>query len=193
MGSMSPTVHAFDWPDRFVVGAVGEPGQRTFFLQVKTGLDVLSVSLEKQQAAALADRIDEVLDTLMAEDGNPFSVPSGTPVELDDVDPLDEPVDDLFRAGTMSLGWDPATSQIVIEAFAIAEIELDDLASQLDADIVEIELEPEELLRVKIPVGSARAFAKRARDIVGAGRPVCSLCGEPMEDGHVCELPDGFR
>ena len=103
MGSMSPTVHAFDWPDRFVVGAVGEPGQRTFFLQVKTGLDVLSVSLEKQQAAALADRIDEVPDTLMAEDGNPFSVPSGTPVELDDVDPLDEPVDDLFRAGTMSL------------------------------------------------------------------------------------------
>ena len=193
MGNMSPTVHAFDWPDRFVVGTVGEPGQRTFFLQVKTGLDVLSVSLEKQQAAALADRIDEVLDTLMAEDGNPFSVPSGTPVELDDVDPLDEPVDDLFRAGTMSLGWDPATSQIVIEAFAIAEIELDDIASQLDADIVEIDLEPDELLRVKIPVGSARAFAKRARDVVGAGRPVCSLCGEPMEDDHVCELPDGFR
>ena len=74
MGRMSPTVHAFDWPDRFVVGTLGEPGQRTFFLQVRTGPEILSVSLEKQQAAALADRIDEVLDTLMAEEGNPFSV-----------------------------------------------------------------------------------------------------------------------
>ncbi|MCK5891870.1 MAG: DUF3090 domain-containing protein [Aeromicrobium sp.] len=190
---MSPTVHAFDWPDRFVVGTLGEPGQRTFFLQVRTGPEILSVSLEKQQAAALADRIDEVLDTLMAEEGNPFSVPSGTPAELDDVDPLDEPVLDLFRAGTMSLGWDPATSQIVIEAFAIAEIALDDIVPEFDETIVEIELEPDEMLRVKIPVGSARAFAKRARDIVGAGRPVCSLCGEPMEDDHVCELPDGFQ
>ena len=193
MGRMSPTVHAFDWPDRFVVGTLGEPGQRTFFLQVRTGPEILSVSLEKQQAAALADRIDEVLDTLMAEEGNPFSVPSGTPAELDDVDPLDEPVLDLFRAGTMSLGWDSATSQIVIEAFAIAEIALDDIVPEFDETIVEIELEPDEMLRVKIPVGSARAFAKRARDIVGAGRPVCSLCGEPMEDDHVCELPDGFQ
>jgi uncharacterized repeat protein (TIGR03847 family) len=192
MGDMAPTVHAFDWPDRFVVGTVGVPGERTFFLQVRTGQKLVSVSLEKQQAAALADRIDEVLDTLMAEDGNPHSVPSGTPSELDDGDPLDEPVDDLFRAGTMSLGWDPSTSQVVIEAYAIAEIEVDELTA-LAAEVVEIEIEPDEMLQVKIPVGSARAFAKRARDIVASGRPLCSLCGEPMEGDHVCDLPDGFR
>ncbi|WP_229051551.1 DUF3090 domain-containing protein [Aeromicrobium sp. Leaf350] len=190
---MAPTVHAFDWPDRFVVGTVGAPGDRTFFLQVRTGQDVVSVSLEKQQASALADRIDEVLDSLMAEDGNPFSVPSGTPVELDDTDPLDEPVADLFRAGTMSLGWDPNISQLVIEAYAIAEIDVDALEGDASGEIVEIEIEPDEVLRVKIPVGSARAFAKRARDVVSSGRPVCSLCGEPMEGDHVCELPDGFR
>ncbi|WP_344196938.1 DUF3090 domain-containing protein [Aeromicrobium alkaliterrae] len=193
---MAPTVHAFDWPDRFVVGTVGTPGDRTFFLQVRTGQEIVSVSLEKQQASALADRIDEVLDTLMAEDGNPFSVPSGTPVELEDTDPLDEPVDDLFRAGTMSLGWDPNISQLVVEAYAIAEIDVDALepdALELRDGILEIDLEPDELLRVTIPVGSARAFAKRARDVVASGRPVCSLCGEPMEGDHVCELPDGFR
>ncbi len=193
MEDMAPTVHAFDWPDRFVVGTVGAPGDRTFFLQVRTGQDVVSVSLEKQQASALADRIDEVLDSLMAEDGNPFSVPSGTPVELDDTDPLDEPVADLFRAGTMSLGWDPNISQLVIEAYAIAEIDVDALEGDASGEIVEIEIEPDEVLRVKIPVGSARAFAKRARDVVSSGRPVCSLCGEPMEGDHVCELPDGFR
>ncbi len=184
---MSPTMHSFDWPDRFVVGTVGEPGDRTFYLQTRAGSDLVSVSVEKQQAAALAERVDEVLDTLMAEDGNPFHVPETTAAELDDTDPLDEPVHDLFRAGTMSLGWDPATFQIVIEAFSIVEID----ATELGPDVVEIEIEPDEVLQVRIPVGSARAFAKRARDVVGAGRPLCALCGEPMDPDHACDL--GFE
>lgn len=186
---MAPIVHGFDWPDRFVTGTVGQPGSRTFFMQARAGANIVSVSIEKEQSAALAERIDEVLDELMAQDGNPFSVPALTPDGLVDNDPLDQPVEEQFRAGAMSLGWDPATAQIVIEAFPIIEVAVEELET-LDLD----EVEPEEVLLVRIPVGTARAFTKRTREVVGAGRPICPLCRLPMDDeDHICELPDGFR
>lgn len=186
---MPPIVHGFDWPDRLVVGTVGQPGARTFYLQAQTASNVVSVALEKEQAAALSERIEEVLDGLMAEEGNPFSVPALTPEGLVDNDPLAQPVQEQFRAGAMSLGWDPSTVQLVIDAFPIPVVDVDDLAAG-----EEIEIEPEEVLRIRIPVGTARAFAKRTREVVGAGRPICPLCRQPMDaDQHVCELPEGFR
>ena len=63
---MAPVVHEFDPPERFVAGTVGPPGQRTFFLQARAGARVVSVALEKQQVAVLAERIDELLDEVMA-------------------------------------------------------------------------------------------------------------------------------
>ncbi len=186
---MAPIVHGFDWPDRLVVGTVGEPGERTFYLQARAGKQLISIAMEKQQSAALADRIEEVLDELMSNEGNPFSVPALTPEGLVDNDPLEQPVEEQFRAGAMGLGWDPTTSQLVIEAFPLIEVDAEDL-ELVDLD----ELEPEEVLIVRIPVGTARAFAKRTREVVGAGRPICPLCSVPMDsDDHICELPDGFR
>ena len=184
---MAPIVHGFDWPDRLVIGTVGQPGSRTFFIQARNKAQIVSVALEKEQSAALAERIEEVLDELMADKGNPFSIPALTPEGLVDNDPLEQPVEEQFRAGAMSLGWDPSTAQIVIEAFPLIEADADAL------DPVEFE-EPEEVLLVRIPVGTARAFAKRTREVVGAGRPICPLCRVPMDAGdHVCILPDGFR
>jgi len=186
---MPPIVHGFDWPDRLVVGTVGQPGDRTFYLQAQTGAQLVSVGLEKQQAEALAERIEEVLDTLMAEDGNPFSVPALTPEGLVDNDPLAQPVEEEFRVGAMSLSWDPTTAQLIIDSFPIPDIDPEQLEG-----VEEIEIEPDEVLRVRIPVGTARAFAKRTREVVGAGRPLCPLCRTPMDaDEHICELPEGFR
>jgi uncharacterized repeat protein (TIGR03847 family) len=186
---MAPIIYGFDWPDRFVIGTVGEPGSRTFFIQARSGTRIVSVALEKEQSTALAERIEEVLDELMADEGNPFSIPAMAPEGLVDNDPLEQPIDEQFRAGPMSLGWDPSTAQIVIEAFPILEVDVEDLEA-LDP----IEFEPEEVLMVRIPVGTARAFAKRTREVVEAGRPVCPLCGVPMDsEDHVCTLPDGFR
>lgn len=184
---MAPIVHGFDWPDRLVIGTVGQPGSRTFFIQARSGAQLVSVALEKEQSAALAERIEEILDELMAGVGNPFSIPALTPEGLVDNDPLDQPVEEQFRAGAMGLGWDPSTAQIVIEAFPLVVTDVEAL------DPVEVE-EPEEVLLVRIPVGTARAFAKRTREVVGAGRPICPLCRVPMDDeDHICELPDGFR
>ena len=186
---MAPIVHGFDWPDRLVIGTVGQPGERTFYLQARAGKQLLSVSMEKQQSAALAERIEEILDELMAEDGNPFSVPALTPEGLVDNEPLDQPVEDQFRAGALGLGWDPTTAQLVIEAFPIIEVDAEEL------EVIDLEeIEPEEVLVIRIPVGTARAFAKRTREVVGAGRPLCPLCSLPMDDDdHICELPEGFR
>jgi uncharacterized repeat protein (TIGR03847 family) len=173
---MPTIVHEFAWPDRVVVGTIGHPGERTFYLQVRTGRQVVSVALEKQQSALLTEKIEEILDQLMTSDGNPFSVPATTPIELVDNDPLDQPVDEQFRTGAIGLGWDPSTSQLVIEAYPV-----------VDDESVDPSEEPAEMLIVRIPVGTARAFAKRTREIVGAGRPMCPLCGAPMDaSGHVC-------
>ena len=181
---MPTIVHEFAWPDRVVVGTVGQPGSRTFYLQVRTGAQIVSIALEKQQSALLAEKIDEILDQLINYEGNPFSVPTSTPIELVDNDPL-EPVQEEFRTGSMSLGWDPSTVQLVLEAFPIVDDEDDD--ELLDVAVVE----PAEMLLVRMPVGTARAFAKRTREVVGAGRPLCPLCGHPIDtDGHTCILPD---
>ena len=186
---MPPIIHGFDWPDRLVIGTVGQPGERTFYIQARAGKQVVSVAMEKQQSAALAERIEEVLDELMAEDGNPFSVPALTPEGLVDNEPLEQPIEEQFRAGAMGLGWDPTTAQLVIEAFPIIEVDAEEL-EVLDME----EFEPEEVLVIRIPVGTARAFAKRTREVVGAGRPLCPLCSLPMDsDDHICELPEGFR
>ncbi|MDF2049554.1 DUF3090 domain-containing protein [Arthrobacter sp. Cr_A7] len=181
---MPTLVHEFAWPDRVVIGTVGVPGSRTFYLQVRTGKQIVSIALEKQQSAQLAEKIDEILDQLLTLEGNPFSVPTGTPIELVDNDQL-EAVEEQFRTGAMTLGWDPTTAQVVIEAYPIIDVDEDD--EPIDANGGEVP----EMLLVRMPVGAARAFAKRTREVVGAGRPACPLCGYPVDaDGHVCTLPE---
>ena len=183
---MSTRVHEFDWPDRVVIGTIGLPGARTFYLQVRAGTQVVSIALEKQQSALLAEKIDEILDQLMTVEGNPFSVPAGTPLELVDNDQL-EAVQEQFRAGAMSLGWDPTTAQVIIEARPLTDADADDDDEPLDGDGGA----GHEMLLVRMPVGTARAFAKRTREIVGAGRPACPLCGYPMDpEGHTCAFPE---
>lgn len=176
------TVHDFDWPDRVVVGTVGPPGRRTFYLQVRTGGRATSVVMEKQQAAALADLLDQLLDDVASDATHPVNVPAETPPELVDDDPLDPPDDPLFRTGAMRLGWDPRTLQVVVEAYPSEEGD--------DERLVEPD-EPGQLLKVRMPVGTARAFVQRTRRVVEAGRPTCPLCGLPVDpEGHVCPLDD---
>jgi len=183
---MPTRVHEFDWPDRVVVGTIGLPGARTFYLQVRAGTQIVSIALEKQQSALLADKIDEILDHLLIVEGNPHSVPTSTPIELVDNDQL-EAVQEQFRTGAMSLGWDPTTAQVVIEAYPINDVDTDSNDESLDEDNADVP----EMLLVRMPVGTARAFAQRTREVVGAGRPACPLCGYPVDaDGHVCTPPE---
>lgn len=184
MGGMPTLLHEYDWPDRVVIGTVGRPGSRTFYLQARTGTRITSVAMEKEWAAVLADKIDVILDELMTLEDNRFSVPEHALAELVDDDPVDQPVEEDFRLGSMQLSWDERTGQVVVIAFPLVEA-----ASEEEAEALE-DAEPEEALVVKMPVGTARAFAERTRRVVGAGRPPCPRCGQPVDpDGHDCGEP----
>ena len=116
-----PVIHEFDPPERFVVGTVGEPGARTFFIQARAGARMVSVALEKQQVAALAERVDELLDQVLDDGSSGTIVPALAPHDLDDQAPLEQPIEEEFRAGTMTLSWDPGISRVVIEVFPITD------------------------------------------------------------------------
>jgi uncharacterized repeat protein (TIGR03847 family) len=192
---MAPLVHGFDPPERFVAGTVGPPGQRTFFLQARTGARVVSVALEKQQVQALAERIDELLDEVMAATQGSSVVPAMAPLGTDDSAPLEQPIEEEFRAGTMTLSWDPGDERVVIEVFPFSEAAVitPDQVADLDEEDFE-EPDPDEVFLVRIPPGVARAFVKRAEQVLGAGRPDCPFCGNPIDlDGHLCVRANGFR
>ncbi|WP_036318626.1 DUF3090 domain-containing protein [Microbispora sp. ATCC PTA-5024] len=184
-------VFDYDPPDRFVAGAVGQPGARTFFLQARGQGRITTVALEKFQVAVLADRLDELLDEVLRRSGGRAPVPAMAPAELADQGPLDLPLDEDFRVGTMALAWDPDTSQVIIEAQEAGESDDD----EEDEDDLLADDRPEPaVLRVRISAAAARAFSRRALEVVAAGRPPCPLCGRPLDpEGHICVRLNGHH
>lgn len=181
---MPRQIFLFDPPERFVVGTVGQPGERTFFLQATDGARVVSVALEKVQVQVLAERLEELLDEVRRRGTD---VPVVVPAGLEDVRPLDQPIMEEFRVGTMGLAWDPDDSVVVVEAHAGRDDEGDDDEPGEDD-------EGPDILRVRFSAGHARAFVKRALRVVAAGRPPCPLCGQPLDpQGHICPRQNGHH
>jgi len=187
---VSREIYSYDPPERFIAGTVGEPGQRTFFLQAAAqGGRTTSVALEKEQVAVLAERMEELLDEVLRRTGGTAQVPAVAPVDLVDEGPLSQPIEEDFRVGALTLAWDGDTERVVIEAHARAETE----EEQVEALDEEADEGPP-LLRVRITGAMARAFAKRAQLVVSAGRPPCPFCGLPVDaDGHLCPRMNGHR
>ena len=186
---MSRRRYLFDPPERFVAGTVGRPGDRTFFLQARDGPRVVSIVLEKVQVAVLADRLGELLSELerrgvaAAEARAAAAESSG-----DDTGPLDEPLNEAFRAGSLTLGWDGEAERVLVEARAQSE---DGEEIDPDEDDDEDEDGPD-LLRVRMTADAARSFVARASRIVASGRPPCPLCGAPLDpQGHICPRRNG--
>ena len=174
----------FDPPDRFVAGTIGMPGQRTFVLQAREGRRIVSVSLEKAQVAVLADRLGQLLEDL-AEVG---AADSADAPAVQDTGPLDEPLNEAFRAGALTLGWDAGAERILIEARADTGEADEAMAAMLDDE----DEDGPDLLRVRLTADAARAFVDRAVHVVNAGRPPCPLCGRPLDpQGHICPRGNG--
>jgi uncharacterized repeat protein (TIGR03847 family) len=179
-------VYFYDPPERFVAGAVGQPGERIFYLQATSTGRVTSVVLEKFQVSLLAERIDELLDEVLRRTGG-SGVPAAAPAALVDDEPLDLPLLEDFRVGAIALAWDGDGGMVVIEAQEESDEPVEPLADDIPADGPGV-------LRVRITPGAARAFAQRALKIVAAGRPPCPLCGLPLDaDGHICPRQNGHR
>jgi uncharacterized repeat protein (TIGR03847 family) len=181
---MSSRILLFDPAERFVVGTVGVPGERTFFIQAREKNRLVSVSLEKAQVSALADRILQILrEVRSSEPLTTFERVVG------DDQPLESPIDEEFRVGVIGLAYVSDRQLIEIDMQAIAE-------SQFESDeLIEIDTEgDQDILRVLLPLGYAESFAKRANIVVGAGRTPCPFCGGPIDPaGHLCPRANGYR
>ncbi|WP_127503462.1 DUF3090 domain-containing protein [Actinoplanes solisilvae] len=197
---MTHQVHSFEPPERFVAGTVGEPGDRTFFLQARGGGRVVSVALEKVQVSLLAEKLEELLVEANKRFG--VSLPEAPVLTGHDNEPLDVPVDEEFRVGTLGLAFDVDTSTVVIEAIEAGESEVEIELGPDDDAAVEEEDESEDdepdddldRLRVRLTPEATRAFIDRARRVVAAGRPPCPLCGQPLDPaGHLCPRHNGYH
>ncbi len=208
---MSSSYHLPD-PEHFTTGAVGPPGQRTFYLQVAEAGEVVSFKLEKQQVAALA----EYLGNLLADLPEPPTAPLPAP-------PLVEPVEAAWTVGGIGLAVDEVDERIILVVHEFvpggADEDEDDAADEvadllaeltgLDVERVEHptrgapesdedELDEDELdedrlddggalARMRITLEQARSFIVRAGELMAASRPLCPFCGLPTDpDGHYC-------
>jgi len=199
---MTHQVHSFEPPERFVAGTVGEPGDRTFFLQARGGGRVISVALEKVQVSLLAEKLEELL--LEANKRFGVNLPEAPMVHGPDNEPLDTPVDEEFRVGTLGLAFDVDSGTVVIEAIEAGEAEVEiELGPEAPEDIADDDEDEEDddepdddldRLRVRLSPEATRAFIDRARRVVAAGRPPCPLCGQPLDPaGHLCPRHNGYH
>jgi uncharacterized repeat protein (TIGR03847 family) len=136
--------------------------------------------MEKGQIAALAERVGTLLEEVRRTAGLPAA-----PVGAEDVGPLDSPVEEEFRVGTLALGWDAEDQMVVLEAQALSDTPAEPMSDEPDGP---------DVLRVRLTPEAAQAFAERARRVVAAGRPPCPLCGLPLDaSGHICPRQNGHR
>ena len=184
---MSRIIHLFENPERFIVGTVGEPGDRTFFVQAKAGRRLISVAVEKSQVLALAERINYLVREIKKT--NPELLRNKQPI---DDKPMEAPIMEEFVVGIIGLVWLADRELISMDFQAFDQ-------SLITDDGTEVELLGEEdegpdLLRLVITPGSAEIFADRALKVVNAGRPPCIFCGLPLDArGHVCPRANGYR
>ena len=155
------------------IGTIGEPGNRTFYLQGSQGSHVVSLVIEKAQATMIAEAIDGLLADIAAD--HPGLVPTDD-VALLTVDlRLRDPGAELFRAGNLGLGFSEESNRIIIVAY----------------ELVEEGIEPG-MVSFWGTFDQMRALVEHARKVVKSGRPICGNCGEPMEaEGHFCPRRNG--
>jgi uncharacterized repeat protein (TIGR03847 family) len=180
---MPRQVHLHDPVERFVVGTIGMPGERTFYIQARTGGRVTSVVLEKDQVALLAERLAEVLNDVGESYG--LQIPtSGRP----DLDPLELPLTEEFRVAAIAFGWDPLADQMLFELHAASD------SVGVDPTDVPDEDDGPPLLRVRATPQQVVDFIARAQRVVAAGRPPCPFCQQPLDPrGHICPRSNGYR
>jgi uncharacterized repeat protein (TIGR03847 family) len=153
--------------DAFTTAAIGEPGSRTFYLQIRSQGRHITMKCEKQQVAALSQYIRQLL----------ADAPDVKERPLDDAMQMSTPSDVEFVVGTVGIAYDPRSDQMVIQ---IDEMRDDEAFTEGEDDEVG-------RVRIYISRGQAAAFCEHADDVVAAGRPACIFCGRPKNvDGHAC-------
>jgi uncharacterized repeat protein (TIGR03847 family) len=146
--------------------AHGEPGQRTFQLRLLgSSYQSASLWLEKQHLQALNMAFSQMLGQL------------GEPVRgAADIVTFPDPADHDFRVGRMSIGYDTTENTVVLHVFSEGRDEDED-----DPDLL-----------VRVTRTDCASLNTRLEEIIAGGRPICPLCGTPMDDGgHACARSNG--
>jgi uncharacterized repeat protein (TIGR03847 family) len=168
--------------DRITADAVGEPGMRTFYLQVRAGSELVSVIVEKEQVQLLASSVVELLqDEPVASEG---SVPEAAMA-------LEEPLEPRWRAGRLSIGYDAGADRFVLEVEEWRP-EVDPDEEEVDPrDVIEGEAET---LHLSATREQMLALASHGATVAARGRPRCQFCGNPIDaEGHTCPAMNGHR
>ena len=166
---------------RFIVSAIGEPGQRQFFIQVKSADWLNSVTLEKNQVIALTERFEDLIRELRRGKLASTEDLSAT-VEIDN-ESMELPLDEDFKVGIISITWENGLVVVNIQATSQDdELVLDDIDYGPD------------LLIASLRISQVKGFCERATALVNAGRPTCPFCGLPIDPlGHLCPRANGYR
>jgi uncharacterized repeat protein (TIGR03847 family) len=166
---------------RLTADAVGEPGERTFFLQAASGADQVTLLVEKEQVRRLAESLQSWLPELAAD--RPEDPGEAAAAEASQLE-LTPPLEPDFRVGQLSLSYDAERDRVLV------------VATELQADEEEDPLEAPEPLEVRLYVTRAqlRVLARHGAQVVARGRPLCPLCGNPLDPtGHICPAQNGHR
>ncbi|MBA3944131.1 MAG: DUF3090 family protein [Herpetosiphonaceae bacterium] len=181
---MPEFTYDFDPVDQITVGAVGQPGQRTFYLQARRGRSQISFVVEKEQVGALADAVEQLLESLAEK--NPLLSTSEDMIAFANMD-LREPLEEAFRVGQLGLGYDEGRDLLIIIAQELGGRSDDEEANEGEAERLET-------ARLTFRREQGRALAQRGNEAVTKGRPRCPQCGEPMNpEGHFCPKRNGHR
>jgi uncharacterized repeat protein (TIGR03847 family) len=163
-------------PDVFTADYVGEPGERTFYLQIRTESATSTLLLEKEQVAVLADKLRELLVLVDSSDTVLASTPARDPALA-----LSSPLEPEWRVGAMGLAYEEDSDRILV------------VVQQASTEADENEDE-ETGVRLAVRRDQARAFVLHALAVVAEGRPLCQLCGLPIDpSGHICPASNGHR
>jgi uncharacterized repeat protein (TIGR03847 family) len=157
-----------DPTQEIAVGTVGGPGHRAFYIQARGPYRSLTMLVEKTQVQALSERAVSLLEDQKA---GPEEAPRD----------LTEPVQPDWRAGQLGLGLDPDRGMAL-------------LVAQEAPDPEDQEVDPETLAtaRLWLRLEQLAAFSRRGLELVTAGRPLCAMCGLPMDPaGHLCPRKNG--
>jgi len=164
--------------DRITADAVGEPGERTFYIQARAGEELVTVIVEKQQVQLLAASVLELME----------DAPAVEPVPEEPAMSLEEPLDPRWRAGRLSIGFDQDRDLFMqVEEFQpeLEDLEVDDPAAILP------EIEPESI-RIWASPAQMLALSRHGAAVAARGRPTCQFCGNPIDaEGHACPAMNG--
>ena len=161
--------------DRITAGAIGEPGDRTFYLQARSADEIVTVIVEKQQVQLLAASVLALLADLELETGvGPGSEELG----------LEAPLEPRWRAGKISIGFDQDRDLFVLE--------IEEFEPETDDDPRSAPVGQPEVVHLTATREQMFALSRHGSAVAEQGRPTCRFCGNPIDaEGHACPAMNG--